>query len=104
MLGDPRHQEKAKKTVNLLLFLNLALLPLYVMDVKTGLKLSLVLTAMVLCYFHELGKSRRPGGNLMHNVSSFFAPSVEADLYNAYRNVINGGDAANDAIFQLIFR
>lgn len=99
-------QEKFEKTTKVVAAVNLMLLPLYVSVSKFSLLVSLIVNAALLHYFESLGKSRRPGLNALTSIQSFFSTSKNPEsneLYNRYRNVINGGAAVYDELAARFF-
>lgn len=89
------------KTGALLALGNTLLAPLYWLDAKLGLTTALVATGAFLYGAHELGKSRRLGGNLMNKANTFFGSKTgdkSTEVGNALANIATGGAAIFDEI------
>ncbi|STY31295.1 Uncharacterised protein [Legionella wadsworthii] len=98
---------KMKKTLHVLVYTNLILSPLLLLDTQFALLAALVVNAVLIAQFNEIGKTRRAGSNLIHHTRSFaqnfFAqkPAREINLEdadNTLRNIINGGAAVYDEL------
>jgi len=95
-------QEKQEKTAKLIGTLNLMLLPLYLVDRRVSLIVSIVVNLAAFRYLESLGKNRRFGANILTKADTFFSSSSRnpdsVELQNTYRNFINGGAAVYDEI------
>ncbi|ASQ47479.1 hypothetical protein [Legionella clemsonensis] len=101
MRQNQQLQKKFDKTLCLLAAVNLVTSVFYLVDTKFGLAATLAISAGTLYAFHEIGKNRRVGSNALHRVHTFFSAQVNrdsAEVYNAYRNIINGGAAVYDEL------
>jgi hypothetical protein len=92
--------EKALKTATVLGLVNLVVaVPFY--SVRPGLALAMAIgvSSFMLYHFHELGKERRPGSNLINKANNFFSTYTKdpnTNLINAAKNIVNGGAAIYD--------
>lgn len=107
--NDNTPETKAIKTALLLGVINLATSPLYCISGSASSLLALVVNALSIFQFHELGKSRRPGANFATKGWSLFAswvspisPVETNEVDNTYRNIINGGAAIADETINTI--
>ncbi|KTD07749.1 hypothetical protein [Legionella jamestowniensis] len=94
-------KEKLDKTLCLLAVASLASSIFYLVDVKFGLAATIAINGCALYAFHEIGKNRRIGSNVLHRAHTFFAAQgnrESAEIYNAFRNIINGGAAVYDEL------
>ncbi|WP_131783490.1 hypothetical protein [Legionella gresilensis] len=69
--NDKKVEDKAANTSKLLGLINLIIMPLYALDTKVGLTVTLTANAFLLSYLHELGKRRRPGSNTINKINTF---------------------------------
>ncbi|STX50409.1 Uncharacterised protein [Legionella busanensis] len=99
--NDKKVEEKAANTSKLLGLVNLIITPLYALDTKVGLTVTLTANAFLLSYLHELGKRRRPGSNTINKINTFFSSQAKTEsleVENALRNIVNGGDAVYNEV------
>lgn len=107
MLSRDNPETKTLKTLIVFGCANLLLTPLTLIDSNYWLISSVLVNAFLLRELHSLGKSRRPGSNLLSNTNNFFSSHItgnSSQTENAFRNVINGGAAVHDEVAAKLVR
>ncbi|KTD03381.1 hypothetical protein OQJ19_00880 [Fluoribacter gormanii] len=101
MAQDKINIDDAGKTGALVALGNTVLAPLYWVDAKLGLTAAIVATSAFLYGAHEIGKKRRPIGNGVNSLNSFFGGNTgdkSTEVQNALANIVVGGAAIFDEI------
>ena len=97
--------EKLQQTVQLMGVMNLVIAPLYLLDPRIAIVVSLMTNALLLKLLNDLGKHRRPGSNAVSKLNRFFASRDESDslqIDNVLRNIINGGALVYDEFISCV--
>ncbi|STX27893.1 Uncharacterised protein [Legionella beliardensis] len=99
--NNKKLEEKLVKTSIIIGLGNLIVSPVYLIDSKLGLAFTIAVNAFLIQQLHNIGKSRRPGSNALNSINTFFSSKAAAEsseIENAFRNIINGGDAVYNEV------